>query len=84
MENDIKTPLEKLLKYILNKNGDIPLPTDDELTRIIEDLEKVQLVALQAAELLEEVRTGEDFECVCGEKADEMRKALGMKGLYED
>lgn len=83
MKNNVKTPLGKLLVYILDKAGNIPIPIDEEFTKLVEGLDKLQEVALEAAEILEEVRTGEDFECVCHEKADEVRMALGMGRKYD-
>jgi hypothetical protein len=82
--DDIKTPVGQLLKYILNKAGFVPIPIDDEFRKHIEALKKLQEVALEAAETLDEVRTGEDFECVCSDKAQAVRKALGIKGKYND
>lgn len=44
-----------------------------------EDYKKLKKLAKEASEILEEVRTGEDFECVCHEKAGEIKELLEIK-----
>lgn len=45
----------------------------------ISQITKLEKLATEAAGILEEVRTGEDFECVCWDKAAEIKGLLGIK-----
>lgn len=39
-----------------------------------EYIEQLRACLIECADLLDEVRTGEDFECVCSEQADKARE----------
>ncbi len=55
-----------------------------EFKKFLNEINLLERAALDAAETLDEVRTGEDFECDCGDKASAVRKALGIKGEFDN
>ena len=59
-------------------------PSELEFIKFLREFKNLEIAALAASETLDEVRTGEDFECICWDKAREIRKALGVKGEFDD
>ena len=56
----------------------------EDFWKFLVEIGKLEKAAIEASETLDEVRTGEDFECVCSDKAREVRKVLGIKGEFDD
>jgi len=78
--------ITKKYKELLDDIGIIfeKTPTEIEFNEFVKELKSLEAAALVASETLDEVRTGEDFECVCADKARDVRKALGIKGEFDD
>lgn len=67
---------KKLISYIQCNLDDI---SSVEFNNFLIECDNMAKLAKEAAEILEEVRTGEDFECVCWDKAAEIKGLLGIK-----